>query len=328
MTKNRIYLFFLPILIFILSTCGGGGGGKVAGIGGSGSRVVGTIDKFGSIYVNGIKFDIDNAQIELDRQMATTSDLRLGMVVAVDGTINPDGITGVAHTVTFDEALQGPIEAITETVDGSQKIIEVLGIQVRIDAKLAILDGTTYDDIRVGDLVEVSGYYSNNREIDATRIEKIETFSANISLVELKGTVEALDAEQFLINGISVHYHDARFEDMTQNDLANGLRVEAKGTLINNQLSAVEIERTGDLFFGDFNKVVLQGVISNYTNLGSFVVSGQLVDASHAELEIGDLVLADGVKITVEGAIVQGKLIAHEIEKPEYGEDDEEEDDD
>ena len=52
-----------------------------------GSRSVssGTIDGFGSIFVNGIEYETDDAEIVVNGQAADESALRLGMVVDVSG---------------------------------------------------------------------------------------------------------------------------------------------------------------------------------------------------------------------------------------------------
>ena len=70
---------------------GGGDGGGGAGIGGTGFAGSGTIDGTGSIFVNGIRFDVDDADITVGGQPATEDDLGLGMVVRVRGRVDADG---------------------------------------------------------------------------------------------------------------------------------------------------------------------------------------------------------------------------------------------
>ena len=63
----------------VLAGCGGGGEGGV-GTGGTGTYALGTITGFGSIIVNGVRFD-DSAASVLDDDDATRSrdELKLGM---------------------------------------------------------------------------------------------------------------------------------------------------------------------------------------------------------------------------------------------------------
>jgi hypothetical protein len=64
------------------------------------------------------------------------------------------------------------------------------------------------------------------------------------------------------------------------------------------------------------DEVELQGVITAY-NAGNntFLLQGQRVDASSAELKPASLVLADGLMVEVEGYVSNGVLIADEIEQ-------------
>jgi hypothetical protein len=70
-----------------------------------------------------VTFDVDTASVVIDGTPAAASELRLGMVVEVRGTVDARTATGVAASVEFDDDLQGPVEA----VDESQSTIVVLG---------------------------------------------------------------------------------------------------------------------------------------------------------------------------------------------------------
>ena len=99
------------------------------GIGGTGIISSGTVSAHGSIFVNGIRFETDEAEIIIDGRVAREDELGLGMVVLVTGTINEDGVTGVAQRVVYDEEVQGPINAITTGADGDTLLLDVLGQQ-------------------------------------------------------------------------------------------------------------------------------------------------------------------------------------------------------
>ena len=104
MKLTKVILSLLLITCLGLSGCGGGGSGGIAdigggGIGGTGISSTGTIDGFGSIFVNGVEYETGDSEILLDGQSASESSLRLGMVVTVRGTINDDGLTGTAEQV-------------------------------------------------------------------------------------------------------------------------------------------------------------------------------------------------------------------------------------
>ena len=80
------------IALFI-SACGGGGDGGIGGTGGGGGGTaadvsVGTITAFGSVWVNGVEFKSNTATIKIDDNPHPESDLRVGMVARVDGSIS------------------------------------------------------------------------------------------------------------------------------------------------------------------------------------------------------------------------------------------------
>ncbi len=117
-----------------LSACGGGGGGggggiagiddgPVGGISGSGATTSGTLDGFGSIFVNGVEYETDNAEIIIEGQPASESDLGVGMVVVVKGTVNDDGTTGTAERVFFDDEVEGPVTTIQIGQDNDTKLL-------------------------------------------------------------------------------------------------------------------------------------------------------------------------------------------------------------
>lgn len=104
----------------------------------------GTITGFGSVYVNGVKFETDSATFDVDGVSGTQDDLAIGMKVDVMGTINADGVTGTATSIDFDEELQGPVSDIT-VGDGQTRSFTVLGSTVIIDS-----NDTNFDDDKIG----------------------------------------------------------------------------------------------------------------------------------------------------------------------------------
>ena len=132
----------------------------------------GPITSFGSIFVNGVEWETDQAEIEMDDRPAFEEALRLGMVVRVEGTLSADGQHGVADRVVFDD-VEGPIDATPlETIDGLEKRFTVLGRSVIVEVGFTTFDGTaSYDELERGDMVEVSGLIDPDGHIRATRIE-------------------------------------------------------------------------------------------------------------------------------------------------------------
>jgi len=314
----------------------GDAGDTGAGISGSG-KAVGVITQFGSIFVNGIEYDTSDAVIVVNGVIATEDDLGVGMVVFIQGTVNEDGVTGVAEVVIVDDNLKGPISEITSATDESGALLDarqitVLGIDVVIERTGTVFEDTTFESLSAGDFVEIYGFAESGNNIRATRVER-ENFVAGVTKVEVYGAVNALDttAETFMLGNYTVNYSAAIFDDIDESTFADGLLVEVKGTLASADalsIDATKIEPTGidggdaedngevdvDTAFGDDDEFTTEGTISSYdpaTN--TFVINGTTIDASSAEFVPGNLILEDGLIVQVEGTFSGDVLIAEEI---------------
>ena len=322
---NRIsfkHLFITACLPLMLVACSSGDN-QVAGIGGTGITSSGTVTGFGSIFVNGVEFETTGATITLDdNTSATESELALGMIVTVTGEIDDSGNTGQADSVEFDDSIEGPITGpITPDADGQTKSFSILGQTVVVDNSTTVFEDTSFNLIAADDVVEVSGFIDAAGAIIATRLEKKSDLSGGSAEVELKGLISNLDtvARSFSIGTASVTYSPApvtEFDDMAENDLADGLFVEVEGDYDagTDIISARKIERESEGFGDDVDKVSIEGLITDYVSDSDFKVQGQAVDASNAEFEPSTLMLADGVKVEVEGPIEGGILKAIEVE--------------
>jgi hypothetical protein len=314
-----VFIVFLISVTALFTACGGGGGGGDAlannggGIGGTGITASGTVDGFGSIFVNGVEFETDAASIVLDGNDANESDLRLGMVVTVTGTVSDDGITGTADIVEFDDDVQGPITAIAIDLDGTSKTLTVLGFSIVVDEVSTTFGGVTFATLAINDVVEVSGFSDTLSVIHATRLEKKEVFVAGTSEIEIKGLVSGLLGSQFNLGSFTVDFSAADLSDVPGGNLVNGMNVEVKGTLVGIIITASQIEEEGSLFDEEEGDVSVEGLINSFVSVGNFQINGQQVDASNAGLEPATLQLMDDLRVEVEGNIVNGILIAEEV---------------
>ena len=100
MTRAILHSLLSAVFVFMLVSCGGGGGS--AGIGGTGITSGGTITGFGSIFVNGVEYDTDAASVSGDGNLMNVADLKLGMVVTVRGKLNSGSTTGTAESIVVD----------------------------------------------------------------------------------------------------------------------------------------------------------------------------------------------------------------------------------
>lgn len=299
-----------------------------AGISGTGI-VVGVITGFGSIYVNGVEYDIEQASFDIDGQteFATAAEaqqlLAVGMVVRLEATDNGDG-TGVAARVVYDDTVEGPIETVPQQVNGDPNLLgfSVLGRQVIVDAVNTSFDGVGFDQLSQSTVVEISGFLNGNGVIIATRIEGKGMVNPGQTRVELHGIVSSLTSEGFMLDGATVAVNDAtRFDDMQQADLVSGLSVEVEGVYqAGGGILATRIESEEDdeqEVTNTDREVELQGIVSNFVSSGNFRIGGIQVDASGLDSALTEA-LADGVLVEIKGQMVQRTgspvLVAESIE--------------
>jgi hypothetical protein len=312
---RRRLAFQLVVATALVAGCGGGGGSMSAGGGGAvatSSFAAGPISGFGSVIVNGVRFDDSNAVVSDDDGTPSTKDaLKLGMTAEVHGgAISNDG-TGAkasASGIVFGAALVGPVSAI----DATAKTLTILGQQV------IVLDTTVLDArlvggfaaITVGTLLEVHGTTdATTGAITATRLEP----TAAAAGFKIRGIVAVLDttAKTFTIGGTLISY--ASVPSVPAN-LANGLFVRVRlqttqvaGAWVATRLGAAKPH------VDDADEADLEGSITAFTSTASFSVNGIPVDASAATFPDGTTGIVLGAQVEVEGASSNGVVIARKV---------------
>ena len=319
----------LLISAAIVSACGGGGeSSQSAGVGGTGittakGYVQGEVTGFGSIYVNGKKFNTDSSKFFVDGNAnATQDDLAVGMIVSLE-VETEDGIyTGKALKVIYDDEIEGPVAAAPVVLGGGQKQFEVFDQSIIIDDTSTLFEGTNFSfvDIAANDVVEISGFRTSPTEITATFVKKTGVLVLGVTEVELRGTIKNLiigPPASFEINGITINTDAMTEIEVPNGVLAEDLYVEVEGIIQTaTSVDAQEIEHEDEGFDDDVDEVSLQGIVSKYTSISDFEIDGQMIDASQADLEPANaaMLLAVGIEVEVEGDIVGGVLIAEELE--------------
>jgi hypothetical protein len=307
--RTMIGLILIPPLI----SCGDGDKNLAGGgIGGTGISV-GAITGFGSVFVNGIEFNTDNAEIYVDGDAASESDLGIGMVIAVKGTFDENGLTGTADRITYEELVEGPVD----NIDLDEETLIVLGRTILLSDG-TVFDGVSLETLLPGSIVEVSGQMKSSGEVVATRIE----LKSGITGFEITGMVKNLDdaGKTFTIENVTIDYNSAVLDDdLPGGMLSNGLLVEVESTagLVDGVLIANRIEpQESALDDAEGLRVEIEGIVTDFTSLNEFEVNGIPVRTdSETTYEHGfasDIAL--DVKVEVEGSVVGGVLDADEIE--------------
>jgi hypothetical protein len=315
---RREGLLALVGAVAALSGCGGGGdAGGIASIasvgsGGTGSFSSGAITGFGSIIVNGVRFDDSQARItDDDGVVHNPDDLKLGMVVSITASTITTGVSGssaTATSITFGSELRGPITSI------SGQALVVLGQTVQVGADTVFDDGIIggLAGLLVGQIIEVHGFVDpSTNQILATRIER----DASAATLKLQGQVQALNttAKTFTIGSVTISYAGIAAPALPAN-LANGLLVQvvlapAPATGTRTALSVRPVAQQVE----DHADAELEGTVTAFTSVTSFSVNGVAVDASKASFPNGNAALKLGARVEVEGSTVNDVLVASEV---------------
>lgn len=287
-----------------------------------GKTVVGPISGFGSIIVNGVRYDTSNTTFTIDGNAGTQADLKVGQVVVIKSETDGSG-NAVASSVDYEEILEGPVSS----VDVSARSFTILGQTILIDNSTSFDDDispSSIDGLQLGDILEISGQFNSSNEIVATRVEKSDDQSANNSN-EVHGRVADLDttAMTFSLGTLNVGYSSAALEDFDNRNIANGDLVEVEGSTFLNDgtLVATKVEYEGDdedEREGDENdEAEIRGLITTFESAQRFTVAGVTVLTNNATTyEDGAAEnLGLDVRVEVEGRYnAAGELIANEIE--------------
>ncbi len=308
----------------LLASCGGGGSSQSAGVGGTGI-VAGETTGFGSIYVNGSRYDTNSSQFIVDGDSnATQDDLAVGMYVKLRVKTLDGNFTGETLEVVYDDEVQGPVAGILPACPcpgETQRTFTVFGQNVTVDETTTIFDGTSFAGLANNDVVEVSGFRTSDTDITASYVEFKELLGAG-SEVELRGIVTGHNPappESFGIvsaPGITITTDGLTVKELEGNILDDDLYVEVKGEYQNaTTILATKIEFEDDDFGDDVDDVSLQGVISEYNSTADFEIDGLPIDASGAGLTVEEEnQLGNGVEVEVEGNIEGGIFVAEELE--------------
>jgi len=294
---------------------GGGGGGAAAPAGGADVVSSGVITGFGSVYLNGVRYDTSGASFTIDDSPGGQDDLAVGDVVTIRGRVNDDGRNGTATQVIGEDAVEGPVTA----VDAVAGTLVVAGQSVITDADTSFDDnvpGASLAGLLVGDFVEVAGFLDAGGSVRATRIERKPAGG----IVEVNGVVSDLDTvnSRFRINALEISYAAAVLDDFPGGQISNGDFVEAKGTtFIAGVLQATKVEKKGpgDRDDDDARREI-EGLITRFASPTDFDVAGRPVTTSAGTVyENGSVTdLALNLKVEVEGTPnASGVLVARKV---------------
>jgi multidrug efflux pump subunit AcrA (membrane-fusion protein) len=295
----------------LLAGCGGVDSGGT-GTGSDSTLAVGSITGFGSIIVNGVRYDDALAAIsDDDGVVRTNAELRLGMnaeVIASAVSVVDGVATASASSIRVRSMIEGPIESIDLAT----------GQLVAIGQNVLVVDSTVFDlgeavPLAVGNLIEVHATLDVARlRYVATRIER----RAALARYKLRGAVNELDlvGRTLRMGALRIDWSGVSPAEPAST-LAPGrmLQIMLAPTPATGTRTALSI-RADMLPLADRDRVELEGRVTAFTSITEFQVDGVSVDARGARFDGGAAGLVQGAKVEVKGSLRSGVLLAIEVE--------------
>ncbi len=316
----------------LLSACSDGSpsaSASAGGASGSGSASAsGTVTGFGSIIVNGKRFETEAASVSIDDQPSSQCavsptnrcGLQEGMTVKVSGSFN--GSTNRAANIVQEDTLEGPITS----VDLANSQFAVLGQTVLVDDTTKFDSGLNLAALVAGNVVEVSGFVKSDGVIAASFIER-KLGTGCSAICEVKGTVRNHNAglATFQIGGLTVIYDNATLiNDMPvpTGSNWNGIFVEVKGTgydAATTTLTATKVESENEGIGNVVDEFEVEGFVTQAGtpngNIIDFTIGTTPVrTTANTEFRGGTVdEIVVGAKMSAEGRFDGTTLIARHV---------------
>ena len=316
MKSVRTALIGLIALAFaaLVASCGGSGGGSTAG--GTATVSKGTIERFGSMAVNGVEFRVagatlhlrdDNIDKVLQNEAEIQNNLEKGMVVTVKGRLDNNGLTGAATEIEFRDALIGRID------DKGADFIKVMGqtIVLNDNAKLQLAG------LAINDNVRISGLADDRGGLRATHLKRLD----NVAEFEVKGFVSGFTGGTTMTlllsptapTGLSINLAGAV---LPAEGIKDGDFVEVKSATspADGVITATRIKLEDELKAAENENAEFEGFVANLSGSSFMIGATQVTFNTNTRFISGVAAdLANGAKVEAEGLIVNGILMAKKI---------------
>ena len=320
-------------IVGLLGGCGGGGGSSSPATGSaSGSAASsGTITGFGSVFVNGKKFETNDVEVRHDGiterctiSPATRCGLEEGMTVKVSGDFS--GSSHRATTIVQEDTLEGPIT----NVDVPNSQFSVLSQTVLVDDTTKFDSGVNLTNLVVGNIVEVSGFVKADGIVVASFVERKAGTDCGTDGCEIKGVVKNHNhaTTRFQIGGLTVIYDiDGTLPDTIIGDMPipngsnwNDLFVEVKGTTLSGAtLTATKVEPENQGVGNVVDEVEVEGFVTQAGTASSNIIDFTIGTTSvrttvNTEFRGGTVdEIVVGAKMSAEGRFDGTTLIAKHV---------------
>jgi Domain of unknown function (DUF5666) len=325
------------LLLALLGGCGGGV--DSGGTGGATVYASGPINGYGSVIVNGVRFDDSAPSVDIrddDGTRRTKDDLKLGMVVEIrSSSITTDtygDFNSTASSIVIGSEIVGPIDAPPGTTS-----FAVLGRNIDVQPTTVFASSNSeglvggLSALVQGDIVEVYGLYNAIADrFTATRIER-KSLSSPPEHYRVRGPVVSglnVPPSTFSIGTLLIDY--ALVPSTERPPFRDGtilrVRLNATAPAAGNPWIANRL-RAGISSPDDGTESKLEGLIDSIavgTPTPQFTVNGVSVTTNASTLINSSAArpLEVGARVEVEGRFSNGALAATEVEVEDSAGDD------
>ncbi|SEH07000.1 DUF5666 domain-containing protein [Candidatus Venteria ishoeyi] len=253
----------ITIASILLSLWGCSGGGlslAEGGVEGTGLGV-GSISAFGSIVVNDIKYETEQAELFINGVASDISQLHIGMFVSVTGEDKQ------AQTIQYYDLLRAKLRYISD--EGKSLILA--GHTVLVDDNTALQGFSDLQQLQIDDCLRVSGLALGTKGIPATFIQRLP--AQDCEQVIVSGLVSHLDLnnQYFYLAGLKVSSQNPQ----SQVPLKAGLAVTVMGAMTQTELTATHIIGITPLKPVPHGIANIHGTITNFNNSQDFSIEHQ-----------------------------------------------------
>jgi hypothetical protein len=309
--------------------CGGGGGGTgIAGGGIGGTGITnGTITGFGSVIVNGQKFEVVAGRTQVvvdDNASANETQLQVGMIVTVES--KTENSQQIAERITYRSDAKG-----AASVNAAASTITVVGQTVIVDDQTCVQTSTNQTECVTGaeglallaasgDSIEVSGRRDSEGRLRATRVRKTGSGGSGSGEMEIRGRVSNLnvDARTFVVNGVTVNYASAARIDGNITTNAS-VRVKSLQPMQGGVLIASEVKVESTPGGGATQPTIeIENFITDFQSITKFFVGTQsdpqeVTTTGATRFEPAGVTLAKDLIVRVRGKLNSSNVLVAEV---------------
>jgi hypothetical protein len=266
---------------------------------------IGSISELNSVTVNGIRYDTNATNVNVNGVPAIVSDLKLGQVVTLEGEVNFSDATGRADEIGYSASIIGPVE----NIDAALSRLLVMGQTVLTNEDTVFdpsIDPDTFAGLTPGTTTQISGFRNDDGDIIATRIEP-DTTSTGVQII---GTVTGLDLANMLfsVNRLTVDYSNATVIDLPMGMPANGQFVIVRGSMTDGILIVNEIAGIDNMAATPGERRHLGGIVTRFASRTDFDLNGLPITTNTSTGYVNGVAgdLQANAEITIDGEVSPG----------------------